>query len=88
MNHAHPFFLPAPPHAKPPVSRCDIVCFSRQCGLFENAKQGVLQLAENKWLARTAVAGGFGMKVQVEARAHREHGAYGLFADILQCNIP
>ena len=33
--------------AKPPVSRCDMACFSRQYGLFQNARPNALQLTES-----------------------------------------
>lgn len=38
--------------AKPPVPRCNMACFSRQNGLFQNAKQSVLQLAERQVISK------------------------------------
>ena len=43
--------------AKPPVSRCDMACFSRQHGLFQNARQNVLQLTERQMIIKNGPNG-------------------------------
>ena len=49
--------------AKPPVSRCDMACFSRQDRLFQNAKQNVVQLIENLAISNNALIGVFDIKM-------------------------